>query len=279
METIILKTIHSELENIIQYFIFFRSERNEMINYTTFPNTNLCLSIYKKNKIIIEQKNNTKYLSTIESDNTYVSLLSGFHESSLHVNVSAALDEICIIFHPAALRRFTKVSYHELINTTEAFQLLFPDCDSCFLEQLFEQTSIHIRQSMLENLLLKSIQDIYTSTRMEEALLFMNNNENIRIKDLSKNLSINESTLYRLFIDQIGQSPKAFLRTMRFRQVLDKLLGYKINKLTELAYNHHYTDQSHFIKDFKEITGETPGQLKKKTKVQQEELAWIYTES
>lgn len=278
MKTSILKAIHPKLEDVIQYFIFFRSEGKEMVNYTTFPNTNLCLSIYKKNKVIVEQRSDAKYISTLEGDETYVSFLSGFHESSLHVDINAKLDEICIIFHPAALRKFTKVSYNELLSSNKVFELLFQNCDPCFLEKLFENEDNYARQYMLESLLLKSIRDISKTNRMEEALFHINNNEEIRIRELSKKLFVNESTLYRLFIDQVGQSPKTFLRTMRFRNVLDKLLDYNCNKFSELAYNYNYADQSHFIKDFKDITGETPGQLKKKTKLQQEELAWIYTE-
>ena len=278
MKTSILKTSCPELKDIVQYFIFFKSEGKENINYTTFPNTNLCLSIYKNNKLIIEQRNNTKHISTLEGVETYVSFLSGFHNSSLHVDISAKLDEICIIFHPSTLRKFTRVSYNELLDSNKVFDLLFKDCDPCFLEKLFENENNSVRKNMLESLLLKSIRDNSKIDRVKEALFHISNDKEIRIGDLAKKLSVNESTLYRLFIDQVGQSPKVFLRTMRFRNVLDKLIGHNRNRFSELAYDHNYADQSHLIKDFKEITGETPGQLKKKTKVQQEELAWIYTE-
>ncbi|MHC6198953.1 hypothetical protein ATE49_11260 [Elizabethkingia miricola] len=278
MRTSILKTSRPELEDIVQYFIFFRSEGKERINYTTFPNTNLCLSIYKKNKVILEQRNKTRYISTLEGNETYVSFISGFYESSLHVDINAKLDEICLIFHPAALRKFTKVSYNELLSSNKVFDLLFKGCDPCFLEKLFENENDYARQYMLESLLLRSIVDNSKTDRIKETLFHISNNKEIRIGDLAKKLSVNESTLYRLFIDQVGQSPKAFLRTIRFRNVLDKLIDHNRNKFSELAYNHNYADQSHLIKDFKEITGETPGQLKKKTKFQQEELAWIYTE-
>ena len=86
----------------------------------------------QKNKVIVEQRSNAKYISTLEGDETYVSFLSGFHESSLHVDINAKLDEICIIFHPAALRKFTKVSYNELLSSNKAFELLFQNCDPCF---------------------------------------------------------------------------------------------------------------------------------------------------
>lgn len=62
MITKIIKPNHSELKDIIQYFIIFKSEDNSSADYTTFPNTNLCLSIYRQNKIVIEQEKGSKHL-------------------------------------------------------------------------------------------------------------------------------------------------------------------------------------------------------------------------
>jgi AraC-like DNA-binding protein len=126
-------------------------------------------------------------------------------------------------------------------------------------------------------LLLRSIVDNSKTDRIKETLFHISNNKEIRIGDLAKKLSVNESTLYRLFIDQVGQSPKAFLRTIRFRNVLDKLIDHNRNKFSELAYNHNYADQSHLIKILKKLRRNS-GAAEKKTRIQQEELAWIYTE-
>jgi AraC-like DNA-binding protein len=278
MNTEILKTNHPELKNIIQYFIFFKSEKSEMINYTTFPNTNLCLAIYKNNKILIEQKNGINHIFTYEGTQNYTSYLSGFHESNLQVTINAQIDEICIIFDPTALRRFSNISYSELLNNDKTFEALFPQCDPNFLEQLFEETNNYKRTIMLESLFLKHIKKDYLGYSMKEALFIIQNNHGIKVRDLAKKISINQSTLYRLFINQVGQNPKSFLRTIRFRNALNELLRYNKTELTTLAYQNNYADQSHFIKDFKEITGKTPSQLKHTTTVTNEELAWIYSE-
>lgn len=278
MKTEIIKPRHPELKNIIQYFIIFKSESVKHIEYTTFPNTNLCLAIYKQNKIIIEQNDNRKHLFTFQGDSIFKSYLTGFHESNLKVSINASIDEICIIFHPAALRLFSNISYEELTKSDEAFQMLFPKFSGCFLEQLFEENSNLKRISMLENMILKSLNSNYLTDRTKEALQIIQQNNNLKVGALAKKLSMNESTLYRLFMNQIGQNPKSFLRTVRFRNALDRILHFEKEKFTKVAYQYNYTDQSHFIRDFKELTGKSPFALRNETSIQQEELAWIYSQ-
>ena len=62
----------------------------------------------------------------------------------------------------------------------------------------------------------------------------------------------------------IGISPKAFQQIHRFQKLSNFLLYNKINlNLTELSYDYHYYDQTHFIKDFKHFSGTTPSQFLK----------------
>ena len=46
METIILKPQHELLKRYIEYFLFLDKRDNNLVDYTTFPNNNLCLAIY-----------------------------------------------------------------------------------------------------------------------------------------------------------------------------------------------------------------------------------------
>jgi AraC-like DNA-binding protein len=56
----------------------------------------------------------------------------------------------------------------------------------------------------------------------------------------------------------MGKSPKQFIRIVRFQEVLRRLSLGDNSYLTEYAYNNGYFDQSHFIKDFKSLSGYTP---------------------
>jgi AraC-like DNA-binding protein len=68
---------------------------------------------------------------------------------------------------------------------------------------------------------------------------------------------ISNRYLQKLFLQHTGLTPKAFLKINRFRHSLS-FLDNKKESLTSIAYDCGYFDQSHFIKEFKLFTGETP---------------------
>ena len=65
---------------------------------------------------------------------------------------------------------------------------------------------------------------------------------------------------------EIGFSFDTFRRVHRFARILKCLQVNPGVRLTELAYQFEYTDQAHFIKDFKRMTDHTPGELLKTIK-------------
>lgn len=69
--------------------------------------------------------------------------------------------------------------------------------------------------------------------------------------------------LERYFKKQIGISPKQLGKVIRLQASLQMLANQKNETLTEIAYENHFFDQAHFIKDFKQFTGETPEQFKR----------------
>lgn len=88
-------------------------------------------------------------------------------------------------------------------------------------------------------------------------------------------MEVSDSSLFRLFKNNLGQNPKSYLKTVRFRTILDEIKTGK-HTITEIETLNQYYDQAHFIKDFKIFTGNTPKKLIEKVSVQQEDLTWIY---
>lgn len=82
----------------------------------------------------------------------------------------------------------------------------------------------------------------------------------VRISELASKTGYSERYINKVFIEQMGFPPKSFCRIIRFQRAL-WLLNYGVTgKMTDLAADLGYYDQSQFIKDFKQFCGITPKQ-------------------
>ncbi|RFA25516.1 hypothetical protein CAI21_18950 [Alkalilimnicola ehrlichii] len=71
---------------------------------------------------------------------------------------------------------------------------------------------------------------------------------------------VSERQLVRRFIHQVGLTPKHFARIVRFQAALDRLRNGSYTLLSDIAFDLSYSDQSHFIRDFKRFCGLTPAE-------------------
>ncbi len=79
----------------------------------------------------------------------------------------------------------------------------------------------------------------------------------LSISKLCKKMDISERQLERQFSKYVGLSPKFYARIIRFSYIFE-LMQNSDNTWSDLVYQSGFYDQSHFIKNFKEFTGEDP---------------------
>lgn len=82
-----------------------------------------------------------------------------------------------------------------------------------------------------------------------------------RVSELAEYCNLSARQLQRQFQGVLGVSPKTLARTIRFEEIRSRLMFSPETNLTDLAYQFGYTDQAHFIRDFKDLTGKTPGEF------------------
>src|SRR5215831_9484068 len=82
-----------------------------------------------------------------------------------------------------------------------------------------------------------------------------------RVAELADYCRLSLRQLQRQFDQTTGVSPKALARAIRFESIRERLMFNPNVNLTDLAYEFGYSDQAHFIKDFKALTGKTPGEF------------------
>lgn len=79
----------------------------------------------------------------------------------------------------------------------------------------------------------------------------------ISIQEILDTVDLSERALERYFKTHIGLSPKFYSRIIRFSNIFN-LVQIKNFNWSDVTYLAGFYDQSHFIKNFKEFTGEEP---------------------
>jgi AraC-like DNA-binding protein len=81
---------------------------------------------------------------------------------------------------------------------------------------------------------------------------------NVPLRELQQSLKLSERSFERRFNEHVGISPKLFARVCKFQATLSQLRNNGFTRLSDIAYDNGYADQSHFIRSFREFTGSTP---------------------
>lgn len=166
-----------------------------------------------------------------------------------------------VMFHPYALKTVFGVNAAELTGSCIAppekkgYQLM---------ERLSDARTVSDQVKILESYLQAQIGREHHLGMIEYAVSqILAANGNISMRDLQEELQITEKSFERRFKDHVGIPPKLFSGICRYQASLHQLKNNQYNKLSDIAYENDYADQSHFIRSFKKYTGCSPHQFRK----------------
>ena len=80
----------------------------------------------------------------------------------------------------------------------------------------------------------------------------------VSIAAAARAAEISQKKLIRLFADEVGTTPKTYLRVARFQRVLARVHAAPSVDWLEEVHAQGYYDQPHFIREFREFSGFTP---------------------
>lgn len=167
-----------------------------------------------------------------------------------------------ICFYPAALKSLFHFNASELTDSCLDLELLMNQLKEPLLNSPSVTEQIEIFCSHLYTMIRKKVTP--TDQLTEYALRrIAESNGNISLRNLQKDLQFSERGLQRKFDQQVGISPKLFARVCRFQASFIQLKNNNFDNLSDIAFDNGYSDQSHFIRTFKEFAGFSPLQFQK----------------
>ena len=193
-----------------------------------------------------------------------------FGQSTKHaeLNLSGNLGVTGIYFYPNVLKTVFGLNAEDLTDSCVDADSLVRSCNFHLSEQLANTSSITTQIQILSSYLLSHVDK--NRKREDEIMQYalsqmVQSKGAISLNKLQEQLQLSERMLERRFKQYVGISPKLFSRICRFQSSLKQLRNNDYNKLSDIAFEHEYADQSHFIRSFKEFAGFFPYQYRKKS--------------
>ena len=181
----------------------------------------------------------------------------------LEIAPTGASNIIAARFHPDGFAPFNTMPLPEMENKAVSLNSLFNKEGLQLEKQVLGASTTAKRITIIETFLLNKLSSPEVTDRVAkqsvETLIKLKGQ--LSVDDLAAQLKINRRQLERKFSSAIGLSPKQLAKVIRLQATLKMLEKRQFTSLTSLAYENGYFDQAHFIKDFKEFTGMSPGQF------------------
>lgn len=187
-------------------------------------------------------------------------ILYGQTIEPISLKISGAYRLIVFKLYPFATRLLIGIDPKSIND--ECYNLhQIPQIDTAkTVSLLHSETSeyqIRIITDYILELVKKSSSDIDTSIKLAITAIIKSKGTQ-SVSSIRDQLFISERTFERRFAKEIGVTAKQFARIIQFNASLSQLKEAEYTKLTSVAYDNGFSDQSHFIKAFKKFTGATP---------------------
>lgn len=121
---------------------------------------------------------------------------------------------------------------------------------------------VHMLQTESRELLLKNYRDHVTRHGIAASVDYIHKNlhRSITVNQLSEVSCMSQASFYRYFKNEFGMSPIEYINRERIRKACSLLKKRRMN-VTDVCYELGFSSISHFIKLFREQTGQTPKQF------------------
>jgi AraC-like DNA-binding protein len=258
------------LNQFIESFIYYRDFNpvHSVDRFLPDGNVNIVIDLTDYPKYIYDNET-LKEIQTCRNvwfsgiRNRYITIPSGRDSEMFVIN-----------FHKGRSYPFVQIPLHELTDSVVDGDLVLTNEIMDLREMILGAAFIPQKFSVVENFLLRKFRNkLIVNPFIEFAVNKITASPNqMSIEQISNKVGYSQKHLIKLFKDNVGLTPKGFLKIIRFQKAIEEIDAAKEINWAGIAYESGYYDQAHFINDFKNFSGFTPQQYLQK---QYEHLNYI----
>jgi AraC-like DNA-binding protein len=176
------------------------------------------------------------------------------------VNWPSDLQYLGVSFKPGGACRFLGLPLSELQNQVVSLDAIWGRFAAELRERLYAAPTIQARFALLEQFLLARLCEAPQGLKAVQYAVaeIARQHGALSIRELSESMGMSQKHLIVQFKQMVGCTPKELGRLYRFADVLASIDLTQPVDWTLVAHQFHFHDQSHFIRDFREFTGNTP---------------------
>ncbi len=188
--------------------------------------------------------------------------ISGIHRQYISISEHDDSEMLVIQFEPYGSYPFIHVAADMIAELVVPAEELIDDSILALREQMMTAVSSEEKFGLAEDWLLSRFDE--TRLPPAELLEFIHSLQQqpvAYLKQLIEAYPTSQKNLIDQFKKYVGLTPKYYQRILRFTDLLQKIQKKEEITWTEIAYECGYSDQSHFIKEFRHFSGFNPNEF------------------
>jgi AraC-like DNA-binding protein len=242
---------HIPTEQLRPYIKAYRIiESSEGMVNRVVPNTSFAMAFRFRGRI--------SYVNDSDKIILPVTTFSGLRKSVRLINYTPQTSALIVLFKETGVSAFFKQPLHELFEKSVPLDNFFAYSEISIIEErLAELNNNKKRIAVIEQFLCSKLSHNTTDKLVSEAIasIYIDNGLT-QIRELANSLFISQDAFEKRFRKVTGASPKQFSSIVRMKSIINQ--NASSSTFLDIALENGYYDQSHFNKDFKIFTWQTP---------------------
>ena len=186
--------------------------------------------------------------------------ISGQVNFPAHIASDGDTEMIVAVFYPHTIGMFIDTPPSAFYNQEISGYDIGNKQLNLLADRIFDCADSETAVSLIEKWLTARIAPSLNIERIGTSLTALLRSPSISIENLAGIACLGKKQYGRLFRECVGMNPKEYGRIARFQRAL-RMLQLGSRDYADIAYSNGYSDQSHFIRDFRQFSGMTPKQL------------------
>jgi len=187
--------------------------------------------------------------------------ISGMQRTYIVIGVEQGSSMMGAHFRTGGAAPFFDFPVSELSASVIELDLIWKEELRSLRDRLLEELPISGKFDLLESYLLaKARHRLATDVSVDAALNALRRWPVLPLRQLAAQIGISQKQMISRFDCRVGFTPKLTARILRFREAMLAIHRHRNHDWADLSQEFGYYDQPHFIHEFQEFAGMTPGE-------------------